>query len=67
MKSKLLICFMVICFLFSCLTAAAAATSFKCGNTFIKEGLQSIAVLKTCGEPRVKEVVSSGGKSGKGR
>ncbi len=46
-----------------CLSASAFA--LKCKNTFIKSGLQSIVILKTCGEPRAKEVVNTGGKSGK--
>jgi hypothetical protein len=54
---------MTIFFLFFFI--ANSAHALKCKNTFIKPGLQSIAIEKTCGEPRAKEVVNVGGKSGK--
>ena len=35
--------------------AATTQTSFRCGNLFVEPGTQSIAVIKYCGEPYVKE------------
>lgn len=65
MKFKFIIFSVMILSLLSGPSISMATTSFKCGNFFVKEGIQSIAVLKSCGEPKVQEVLSNGGKSGK--
>ncbi len=60
MKFKILISTLICTFIFS-----GNAMALKCGNTFVKKGITSIEVLNRCGEPRAKEVVKQGGKSGK--
>ena len=47
------------------LMSANPAFALRCGNTFIKEGTKSVEVLAACGEPKLKEVIKAGGKSGK--
>ncbi len=60
MKLRILLSMFIFFFIFS-----GTAMALKCGNTFIKPGVSTLEVLHACGEPKFKETVGSGGKSGK--
>lgn len=60
MKFKTILIVLIAIFFFNTGTAMA----LRCGNTFISPGVSTIEVLDACGEPKLKDVVKSGGKSG---
>jgi hypothetical protein len=60
MKLKAMLIILGCIFIFN----VGTATALRCGNTFIKEGVKSVEVLDACGEPKLKEVIKSGGQSG---
>ncbi len=57
MKKAVIIIIAVVFVLavFSGTHATTTQTSFRCGNLFVEPGTQSIAIIKYCGEPLVKE------------
>jgi hypothetical protein len=67
MKKAFIIIIAVVFVLALCpVTFAQQQTSFRCGNTFVKEGTNSIAIQAGCGEPLVKEDLGARGR-GRGK
>ena len=44
--------------------AAQTSLALRCGNLFVEPGVTSVEILASCGEPILKEVLGTAGRSG---